>query len=149
MAYSYESYPNQARKSPFFKNTRIMHALTPFLSLSTDASNRLRTRIGELRTLAGLSQEKMAARIGIAEGRYSHYERGIRRFPVDLLPKIAEALGVTEAELFGVAPTRAKRGPLSEWEKRVEVIKTLPVDKQRALQQVVDAFLAATAKSAA
>lgn len=125
-----------------------MHALTPFLILSTEASNRLRARIGELRTLAGLSQAKMSERLGIAEGRYSHYERGIRRFPVELLPKIAEALGVTEAELFGAQPARAKRGPLSEWEKRVEVIKTLPVDKQRALQQVVDAFLASTAKAA-
>jgi transcriptional regulator with XRE-family HTH domain len=126
-----------------------MDATTPFLILSAETSDLLRKRIAELRDAAGLTQLQLAERLGISPGRYNHYERGIRRLPIELLPKVAAALAVTESELFGVTAPRAKRGPASGWEKRVEAIKTLPTDKQREIQNVVDALLASQGKSAA
>lgn len=56
----------------------------------------------------------------------------------------------SEADLLGIAsPAKGKRGPASGWEKRVEAIKILPTDKQREIQNVVDALLASQGKSVA
>lgn len=122
---------------------RIIAALTSPFPVSKDFLNQLSHRVSALRQAKGLTQAAMAERLDIAEGRYSHYERGIRKFPVALLPKIAEVLECSEAELLGVpSQPKAKRGPPSEWEKRINAIKELPRDKQREIQNVVDALIA-------
>ena len=111
--------------------------------MSQDHARQLAQRVTALRQAKSLTQAIVAERLGIAEGRYSHYERGIRKFPVDILPKLVEVLECSEAELLGAPPsTKAKRGPPSEWEKRFIAIKELPRDKQREIQNVVDALIA-------
>ena len=120
----------------------------PAITLSQDLAEQLRLRLIERRTEAGLTQATMAERLGVTTGSYGHYERGFRRIPVSLIPKLTEALGCTEGDLLGLTPARTKRGPASGWEKRVEAIKSLPTDKQREIQSVIDALLA-QAKSAA
>jgi transcriptional regulator with XRE-family HTH domain len=117
----------------------------PAITLSQDLAEQLRRSLIERRTQAGLTQAVVADRLGITTGSYGHYERGFRRVPVSMIPQLTEALGCTESDLLGIAQPRTKRGPASGWEKRVEAIKALPKDKQRALQQVVDTFLAASA----
>jgi transcriptional regulator with XRE-family HTH domain len=104
--------------------------------------NQLPQRVAALRQAKNLTQAIMAERLGITEGRYGHYERGFRRFPVDLLPKLVEVLECSEAELLGAPQPKVKRGPPSEWEKRINVIRELPRDKQREIQNVVDALIA-------
>jgi transcriptional regulator with XRE-family HTH domain len=104
--------------------------------------NQLPQRVTALRQARSLTQATVAARLGITEGRYGHYERGFRRFPVNLLPKLVEVLECSEAELLGAPQPKVKRGPPSEWEKRINVIKELPRDKQREIQNVVDALIA-------
>jgi len=110
--------------------------------MSQDHARQLAQRVTTLRQAKSLTQAVVAERLGIAEGRYSHYERGIRKFPVGLLPKLVEVLECSEAELLGAPPPKVKRGPPSEWEKRIAVIKDLPRDKQREIQNVVDALIA-------
>jgi transcriptional regulator with XRE-family HTH domain len=107
--------------------------------------NQLPQRVAALRQAKSLTQATMAERLGITEGRYGHYERGFRRFPVSLLPKLVEVLECSEAELLGAPPSKVKRGPPSEWEKRFNAIKELPRDKQREIQNVVDALIAKSA----
>ena len=107
--------------------------------------NQLPQRVAALRQAKNLTQAIMAERLGITEGRYGHYERGFRRFPVDLLPKLVEVLECSEAELLGAPQPKVKRGPPSEWEKRINVIRELPRDKQREIQNVVDALIAKSA----
>ena len=122
---------------------RIMAALTSPFPMSQDHARQLAQRVTALRQAKSLTQAIVAERLGIAEGRYSHYERGIRKFPVDILPKLVEVLECSDAELLGAPPsTKAKRGPPSEWEKRFIAIKELPRDKQREIQNVVDALIA-------
>lgn len=122
---------------------RIMTALTSPFPVSQDHLRQFTQRVAALRQNKGFTQAVFAQRLGIAEGRYSHYERGIRRFPVDLLPKLAQVLECSEAELLGAPPPpKAKRGPPSDWEKRIRVIQDLPRDKQREIQNVVDALIA-------
>jgi transcriptional regulator with XRE-family HTH domain len=119
-----------------------MAALTSPSPVSQNFADQLPQRIAALRQTKGLTQAVIAERLGIAEGRYSHYERGIRRFPVNLLPRLIEVLECSEAELLGTPQPKAKRGPPSEWEKRINVIKELPREKQREIQNVVDALIA-------
>jgi len=119
-----------------------MDAQTTFLLLSEDFALQLPERIKQLRQANNLTQLAVAERLDITEGRYGHYERGIRRVPVSLIPKLTEALECSEAELLGSKEPRKKRGPLSAWEKRVASIKNLPSDKQKEIQNVVDALIA-------
>lgn len=107
--------------------------------------SQLPQRVTALRQAKSLTQATMASRLGITEGRYGHYERGFRRFPVSLLPKLVEVLECSEAELLGAPQPKVKRGPPSDWEKRINVIRELPRDKQREIQNVVDALIAKSA----
>ncbi len=132
----------QAENQSPGKLGRIMAALTSPFPMSQDHARQLAQRVTTLRQAKSLTQAVVAERLGIAEGRYSHYERGIRKFPVGLLPKLVEVLECSEAELLGAPPPKVKRGPPSEWEKRIAVIKDLPRDKQREIQNVVDALIA-------
>lgn len=118
-----------------------MPTVNPVLILSEDLAQKLPQRVAELRKAAGLTQAAVAERLGITEGRFGHYERGFRRIPVALVPKLAEALECSEADLLGFEQSRAKRGPLSAWEKRVAAIKSLPREKQVEIQNVVDALI--------
>jgi transcriptional regulator with XRE-family HTH domain len=122
--------------------SRIMTALTSSFPVSQDHIRQLALRVAAFRQNKGFTQAALAQRLGITEGRYGHYERGFRRFPVDLLPKLAQVLACSEAELLGAPPSKAKRGPPSDWEKRIRVIQDLPRDKQREIQNVVDALIA-------
>lgn len=118
---------------------RIIAAATCDFPMST---HQLPQRVAALRQAKNLSQAALAERLGITEGRYGHYERGFRRFPVMLLPKLVEVLECSEAELLGTPQPKAKRGPPSDWEKRINVIRELPREKQREIQNVVDALIA-------
>src|ERR1700691_1239252 len=93
---------------------RIITALTSPFPVSQDHIRQLAQRVAALRQNKGLTQAAFADRLGITEGRYGHYERGFRRFPVDLLPGLAQVLECSEAELLGAPPpSKAKRGPPS------------------------------------
>jgi transcriptional regulator with XRE-family HTH domain len=132
----------QAQTPPPGQLGRIIAALTSPFPVSKDFAAQLPQRIAELREAKGLTQTAVAERLGISQGRYNHYERGIRRFPVAMLPKLVEVLECSEAELLGAPAPKAKRGPPSEWEKRINAIKELPREKQREIQNVVDALIA-------
>jgi transcriptional regulator with XRE-family HTH domain len=134
-------YTLQAVKTSFSKIMDIMTPTNPPFVLSEDFIQQLPTRIGELRKTAGLTQASVAEQLNISKSRYNHYERGIRRFPLGLLPQLIEILGCSEAEFLGSEEPRKKRGPLSAWEKRVATIKSLPSDKQKEIQNVVDALI--------
>jgi transcriptional regulator with XRE-family HTH domain len=132
----------QAQNQPPGELCRIMAALTLPFPVSQNFAAQLPQRIAALREAKGFTQAVVSERLGITEGRYSHYERGIRRFPVELLPKLIEVLECSEAELLGTPQPKTKRGPPSGWEKRINVIKELPREKQREIQNVVDALIA-------
>ena len=121
---------------------RIIAALTSSFPVSQDQAQQLAQRVITLRQAKNLTQAAVAQRLSITEGRYGHYERGFRRFPVSLLPKLIEVLDCSEAELLGIPQPKAKRGPPSDWEKRINAIKDLPREKQREIQNVVDALIA-------
>lgn len=111
------------------------------LALPNNVTKELPVRMAAIRKTNGLTQAQVAERLGITQGSYGHYERGFRRVSLEMLPKLATALECTEADLLGIEPKRTKRGPLSGWEKRLEAIRRLPPDKQREIQNVIDALI--------
>jgi transcriptional regulator with XRE-family HTH domain len=105
-------------------------------------AKELGRRLAQLRQEAGLTQQAMAAELGIAQQTLAHYEVGRLRLPVVLVPKLAARFGVPTDVLLGVTSARAsmasgKRGPTPKLQRQLERLSRLP----KAEQQVVLAML--------
>lgn len=73
----------------------------------------LAATIRERRETLGLSQEALAARLGIRQTQVSAIEHGRTRVTADRLKALAQALGVTSDHLLGLdaaPPAKPKRG---------------------------------------
>jgi transcriptional regulator with XRE-family HTH domain len=57
------------------------------------------------RQKAGLNQTELAKLVGISNKRYQHYECGRRQPDNNMVLSLANALGVTPNDLFGVIPS--------------------------------------------
>lgn len=58
-------------------------------------------RIQRLRKEAGLSQEKLGEKIGVSRAYMGYIEQGRNSASLDVIAKIAKALKVPVADLFG------------------------------------------------
>ena len=56
-------------------------------------------KLKEIRKARKLTQIELASMVGISQARYSQYERGTREPNLEMLRKLANALGVTIDEL--------------------------------------------------
>lgn len=63
-------------------------------------ASKLGARVRDLRQTKGLSQEEFADRVGIDRTYISGVERGVRNPTVQVLHRVARALGVSLSELF-------------------------------------------------
>lgn len=63
-------------------------------------SGRLALRLRELRDKKKMSAEEVAAKLGVPVRSYYNWEQCRRSIPYDLLPFIAEALGITVRTLL-------------------------------------------------
>lgn len=59
--------------------------------------------VRERRERAGISQEELATRSGLHRTYVSMIERGVRTASIEVVRRLAEALGVSMAELIGEA----------------------------------------------
>ena len=96
--------------------------LTPELESSRMGrpSQRPRSDYGKklvaLREAAGLTQQQLADQVGVDQSNIAFWERWGKAPRGEVLPKMAQALGVTVDELLGVAPPkrRVAKGQLQE-----------------------------------
>lgn len=96
-------------------------------------------RLAHLRQEAGLSQQTVADRLGVAQQTLAHYEVGRLRLPVALLPKLAELYAVPTDELLGLHGGRAgKRGPTPKLQQQLERLTRLPKAKQKLVLEMLD-----------
>jgi|GEM_PF-3558914 len=103
----------------------------------------LGARLAAARKRAGLTQLELAEKVGVAQQTLAHYETSYLRPPILVLIAMSDLLGFSlEEMLTGRAPGRAKRGPASKLEQRLEAIGRLPKSKQRAIGQMLDAMIA-------
>ena len=64
-------------------------------------------RLAKLRKTAGLSQQELGDRIGVAQPIISRFEKGQRKMYDDMLAMLAKALGVTPNDILGIGPCKS------------------------------------------
>jgi transcriptional regulator with XRE-family HTH domain len=100
-------------------------------------------RLAALRKERGITQVQLAETLGVSQQAITAYETGQRRVPISTLPLLADTLDITIEALIGKPAKRSarKRGPAPKIQQQLEQIGRLPVAKQRAIAQVLDAML--------
>ena len=63
-------------------------------------------RISSLRKRAGLTQDKLAERLGVTAQAVSKWENDLSCPDITMLPKLAQIFGVTTDELLGITPAK-------------------------------------------
>jgi transcriptional regulator with XRE-family HTH domain len=102
---------------------------------------KMSERIRRIRKQKGLSQTDLGELIGVSQQVITNYERGAREPNVEILLKIAGALGVTIEALIGEKSFKPEDMTPRALQKRFELIKKLPPEKQKAFINMVDAFI--------
>ena len=77
---------------------------------------------------------------GYVQARISHYERGRREPSIDDLRMLAKTLDVSVGQLFGER-TQAPRPPRNRVIKSAEKLISLPVSRQKLIQQLIDELI--------
>ena len=105
-------------------------------------------RLRFLRKKAGLTQTDLGDVLGVSKRVISYYEKQSKYPPGKFLPKIAQMLNVTLEELLGTTPLKEVDGRTVDGKllQKFEKIQELPSSKKKALNQVIDAFLAEAQK---
>lgn len=94
------------------------------------------------RIKAGLTQEFVADKIGVATSTYSLYEKGTREPNVLRIKQIADALGVTGDELLGIGRNDTfVTARLTSWEEKcLDKYRALPQNFQRIIDELINAL---------
>jgi transcriptional regulator with XRE-family HTH domain len=102
-------------------------------------------RLAKFRKTAGMSQQELADRIGVAQPVISRYEKGQRKLYDDMLAELAKALGVTPNDILGIAPSKCVDNQASNLSKRMvarlKKIEALPRRAQDHLIGMLDMAL--------
>ncbi len=99
-------------------------------------------RLAALRQSRGLSQEALAAEVGVSRRVIAYYEARDAQPPGALLGTLARALKSSSDALLGLAPIAHKTAPkTARLLKRLQRIEELPPADQRAVLKLVDAML--------
>ncbi|MGH9323114.1 MAG: helix-turn-helix domain-containing protein [Vicinamibacteria bacterium] len=100
-------------------------------------------RIRALRLQKGLTQVELGKKMGMTQSNISEIERGIRGLTVRQLLKLSSILSAsTDTILLGSSSIENGTANLSlRVLRRAQRIQELPVRKQRALLETVDALL--------
>jgi len=97
-----------------------------------------------LREAAGLSQEQLAAKLGIAQRTYSQWERRPIALRHEQLVSLADALDISAAQLMGdTIPKKRGNGPAGKLKQIFERASRLPRDQQKHVVRLVEDTLTA------
>jgi transcriptional regulator with XRE-family HTH domain len=104
-------------------------------------------RLRELRLAAGLSQTELARRVGVPQPNIAFWERSEKPPRSDVLPAMAEALGVRVEDLLTSGASAEglrmrKRGPVGKMQEVFELASRLPRRQQEKIVEWVTAFVA-------
>ena len=77
----------------------------PLDFVEEDSAERIGARIRRIRTARGMSQSELGYRVGLNADRIQKYENGARKPKIDMLKKIAMALGVKTFALADPVPS--------------------------------------------
>ena len=95
-----------------------------------------------MRQQRGLSQEELAAAVGVSRRVIAYYEAESPQLPGAHLIDLARAFKVSADELLGLEPLSEKTSPkTARLLKRLRRVEELPPADQRAVLKLVDAML--------
>jgi len=96
----------------------------------------------ELREAAGLTQTQLAGKLGVQQSNITFWERWDKPPRGEVLPKLADALGVSVDALLGVTPPKPKRQAAKGRLQLVfESAAKLPRRQQEKVAEFVEAFV--------
>ena len=99
-----------------------------------DSKQLIGLRIMQRRKELGLSQEKLAEKLGISKNHLSNIERGKYIPTTEFIFKICKTMGNTpDYYLIGT--------PVAETDEIVKLIKTLPTDKQQGVIKLLEFYI--------
>lgn len=100
-------------------------------------------RLARLRKEAGYSQRALADEIGISYRMVAYYEAQTTHPPANLLPTIADALGITVDQLLGHRSIRTKKAPTNErLIRQLRQVEKLPPHARRSVLEHIDGLVA-------
>lgn len=100
-------------------------------------------RLAALRRAAGLSQVELAQLVGEPQQNIAFWEQSEKPPRSDVLPKLAEVLGVRVAQILeGELPATRRAGPVGKVQKLFEEVSTLPRKQQDRIAETVSALVA-------
>lgn len=98
-------------------------------------------RLREFRIAAGLSQYDLARLIGEPQPNIAFWELNDKPPRSDVLPKMAEALGVHVEEILGINGAQRRGGPAGKVRKLFDQVSKLPRRQQDKVIEFVSAFV--------
>lgn len=110
--------------------------------LNAEAAAGFGPRLAKLRKAAGISQNALAAEIGISQRMMAYYESTAAHPPANLLPSISRALGVSIEALLGVETAKRRTKAVdTRMQRRPQQLEKLHPAERRQILQVIDAFI--------
>ena len=95
-------------------------------------------RLIKIRKAAGLSQEELGAKIGVAQPVISRFEKGQRKMYDDILTELAQALDVTPNDILGISPCKPiKTNEASISRRLTQRMKQIEALPRRAQDKVI------------
>lgn len=98
------------------------------------------SQLQSLRKAAGLTQRELATLIGQHHSNIGFWELSGKMPPAELLPSIAQALGVSVNDLLGISKSKAS-APSGKTRLAFEAVSKLPRKQQEKILDVVHALV--------
>lgn len=103
--------------------------------------------VAERRKALNITQVQLTQVLGVAQQTMAHYEGGVSRIAVALLPTLTKALETTVEDLLGEEGRRVgKRGPASRLQQQLDQVSQLPKAQQKFVSQMLDTVLQQAAR---
>ena len=118
---------------------------------TSQRTKQIAKKLARIRQEKAMSQRDLCQRLGISQPMMSHYERGERRIPADLLAEIAQILSVSADELLGLKRSAKNSSEMTTEMKRMwkkfQQVASLPEHDQRAVIRLINSVAKAKTRS--
>jgi transcriptional regulator with XRE-family HTH domain len=97
-------------------------------------------RVRELRKRKGITQVELAKALGVTQRGVSYYENETDNPSMDVIEKIARALGITKRLLieYDEQPLANELMPIRSLQQKMRVVPKLPAEDQRYLVRTIE-----------
>jgi transcriptional regulator with XRE-family HTH domain len=100
-------------------------------------------RLVTLRKAAGFTQQELAQELGVSRRMIAYYEGETQHPPTTILPRLAQALGVSADELLNGNGRREAAPPAASvrLQRKLQQLEKLGAKERRQAMQLLDMFI--------